>query len=60
MNNEKLQVPEKVNKNIVVPVATSTPEVQKIVDSGDRQQLIEFNVKRMAPLLNSLREYDSK
>ena len=60
MDTKNLQVPEKVTKNIVVPVSTNTPEVQKIVDSGDRQQLIEFNVKRMAPLLNSLREYDSK
>ena len=58
--DKKIQVPEKIKKELVVPVAKSGPQVQALVNSGDRTKLIDANVKRMAPLLNALREYDSK
>lgn len=58
--DKKLQVPEKINKDLLVPVAKSGPQVQALVNSGDRTKLIDANVKRMALLLNALREYDSK
>lgn len=55
-NRKFIQPPEKIK----VPLKDNGPEVQKLVDSGDRSALIDYNIKRMAPLLDALREYDSR